>query len=44
LSAERDGEKKNIAMLLEWIRRHDPKFDHALRAALFKAGPIAEDD
>jgi uncharacterized protein len=44
LSAERDGEKKNIAMLLEWIRRHDPKFDLALRAALFKAGPIAEED
>ena len=43
LSAARDGEKKNIAMLLEWMRRHDPKFDHSLRAALFKAGPIAED-
>lgn len=39
--AERDSEKKNIAMLLEWIRRHDPEFDLALRAALFKAGPIA---
>lgn len=43
LNEERDSEKKNIAMLLEWMRRHDPKFDQALRAALFKAGPIAED-
>ena len=44
LSATRDGEKKDIAMLLEWMRRHDPKFDFVLRAALFKAGPIAEPD
>jgi hypothetical protein len=43
LSATRDGEKKNIAMLLEWMRRHDPKFDLSLRSALFKAGPIAEE-
>jgi len=44
LEATRDSEKKNIAMLLEWMRRHDPKLDKALRSALFKAGPIADDD
>lgn len=44
LSASRESEKKNIAMLLEWMRRHDPKFDLTLRSALFKAGPIAEED
>jgi len=44
LEATRDSEKNNIAMLLEWMRRHDPKLDKALRSALFKAGPIAEDN
>ncbi len=44
LSFARETEKKNIAMVLEWIRRHDPKFDSALRTALFKAGPIVEED
>jgi len=43
LNATRDSEKKNIAMLIEWIRRHDPKFDLSLRSALFKAGPIADE-
>ena len=37
IEASRDGEKKQLAMLVEWMRRHDPKLDHALRAALFKA-------
>lgn len=44
LSATRESEKTNIAMLVEWMRRHDPKLDMALRKALFKAGPIAGDD
>ncbi|TDK68648.1 ferritin family protein [Sapientia aquatica] len=44
LKAARATEKKNIAMLVEWMRRHDPDLDHALRAALFKAGPIAEEE
>lgn len=44
LSSSREAEKQQIARLIEWMRRHDPKFDHALRAALFKAGPIADDD
>jgi hypothetical protein len=44
LSATRETERKNIAMVLEWMRRHDPKLDMALRKALFKAGPIADDE
>ena len=44
LSAAREGDKKNIAMLIEWMRRHDTQFNDALRASLFKAGPIAGDD
>jgi hypothetical protein len=27
-------------MVIEWIRRRDPKFDHELRERLFKDGPI----
>jgi len=44
LGAAREAERKNIAMFLEWIRRHDPKLDMELRRALFKAGPIVESD
>ncbi|MES2935406.1 MAG: ferritin-like domain-containing protein [Pseudomonadota bacterium] len=36
----RDEEKEHAAMVLEWIRRHDPKMDHELRDVLFKEGPI----
>ena len=43
LSAARESDKRTIAMLLEWLRRHDPQFNDSLRGALFKAGPIAED-
>jgi ferritin-like protein len=39
----RDEEKEHAAMMLEWIRRRDPKLDHELRQALFKTGPIAGD-
>lgn len=39
----RDEEKEHAAMMLEWIRRRDPKLDHELHQALFKAGPIAGD-
>ena len=44
LAANRETERKNIAMLLEWMRRHDPKLDMELRRALFKAGPIVEQE
>jgi len=40
LAHNRDEEKEHAAMLLEWIRRRDPKFDHELKDALFKEGPI----
>ena len=39
----RDEEKEHAAMVLEWIRRRDPKLDAELREILFKDGPIAGD-
>ena len=42
LMHNRDEEKEHAAMVLEWIRRHDPKMDKELRDALFKSGPITE--
>ena len=41
LTHNRDEEKEHAAMVLEWIRRHDPAFDHQLKHSLFKEGPIA---
>jgi uncharacterized protein len=41
LAHNRDEEKEHAAMVLEWIRRHDPHFDHELKDTLFKEGPIA---
>ena len=41
LAHNRDDGKERAAMLLEWIRRRDPRMDHELRDKLFKAGPIA---
>jgi len=35
-----DEEKEHAAMLLEWIRRHDPVFDRHLRTYLFRDGAI----
>ncbi|WP_298138575.1 encapsulin-associated ferritin-like protein [Acidiferrobacter sp.] len=40
LAHNRDEEKEHGAMLLEWIRRHDPAFDRELREYLFKDGSI----
>jgi ferritin-like protein len=40
LAHNRDEEKEHAAMVLEWIRRHDSKFDGELRAYLFSEGPI----
>ena len=34
-------EMEHAAMVLEWIRRNDPDFDHELKDNLFKEGPIA---
>jgi len=41
LAHNRDEEKEHAAMVLEWIRRHDPAFDHELKDTLFGDGPIA---
>jgi len=40
LAHNRDEEKENAAMVMEWIRRRDPAFDHELRDYLFKEGDI----
>ncbi len=40
LAHNRDEEKEHASMVLEWIRRHDPRFDHELKDNLFKDGPI----
>lgn len=41
LAHNRDEEKEHAAMVLEWIRRQDPKFDDELRDYLFTDKPIA---
>jgi ferritin-like protein len=40
LRHNRDEEKEHAAMVLEWLRRADPKFDAQLRTYLFKEGDI----
>lgn len=40
LGHNRDEEKEHAAMVLEWIRRHDPAFDAKLREYLFTDGSI----
>jgi ferritin-like protein len=41
LAHNRDEEKEHAAMVLEWIRRKDPKLDKELRDYLFTDNPIA---
>lgn len=41
LAHNRDEEKEHAAMVLEWIRRHDPKFDGELGDYLFTEKEIA---
>lgn len=43
LTHNRDEEKEHAAMVLEWIRRRDAKFDANLREYLFKSGPIVHE-
>lgn len=38
----RDEEKEHAAMVLEWIRRRDPKLDGELKDYLFSSGPIGQ--
>ncbi len=40
LEHNRDEEKEHAAMVLEWIRRRDPKMDQELRDTLFTTGSI----
>ena len=40
LRHNRDEEKEHAAMVLEWLRRHDPVLDKQLRTYLFKDGDI----
>jgi len=42
MAHNRDEEKEHAAMLLEWLRRRDPKLDQVLRLYLFTEGPITE--
>ena len=42
LRHNRDEEKEHAAMVLEWIRRHDPVIDKQLRTYLFTEGSITE--
>jgi ferritin-like protein len=41
LAHNRDEEKEHAAMILEWIRRHDPSFSKELQDYLFTDKPIA---
>lgn len=43
LAHNRDEEKEHAAMVLEWIRRKDPRFDHELRDYLYSDKPIAHE-
>ncbi|GAB3393888.1 encapsulin-associated ferritin-like protein [Azotobacter armeniacus] len=40
LAHNRDEEKEHAAMVLEWIRRKDPKFSGEFKEYLFSEGPI----
>jgi ferritin-like protein len=42
LAHNRDEEKEHAAMTLEWLRRHDAKWDAVLHTYLFTDGPITE--
>ena len=43
LKHNRDEEKEHAAMLLEWVRRRDPAFDHELKDYLFTDKEIAHE-
>jgi ferritin-like protein len=42
LAHNRDEEKEHAAMVLEWLRRNDPKLDEHLRTYLFTEGSILD--
>ena len=43
LAHNRDEEKEHAAMVLEWIRRHDPRFSKELKDTLFTEKPLAHE-
>lgn len=42
LAHNRDEEKEHAAMVLEWLRRRDPKLNEHLRTYLFTKGSLLE--
>lgn len=42
LAHNRDEEREHAAMLLEWLRRNDPRWDRVFRTYLFTEAPITE--
>jgi hypothetical protein len=42
LEHNRDEEKEHMAMVLEWLRRHDSKLDANLKKYLFADKPVLE--
>ena len=42
LAHNRDEEREHAAMLIEWLRRNDPGWDHFLRQYLFTDADITE--
>lgn len=42
LEHNRDEEKEHAAMLLEWIRRHDPRLSEELKNYMFNEGGITQ--
>ena len=42
LAHNRDEEKEHAMMVLEWLRRNDPKLDEHMKTYLFTTQPITE--
>jgi uncharacterized protein len=42
LAHNRDEEKEHASMVLEWLRRRDPKLDEHLRTYLFTDEPVLQ--
>ena len=42
LAHNRDEEKEHAAMMIEWLRRHDPGFEQELKTYLFRSGSITK--
>ena len=42
LAHNRDEEKEHACMVLEWIRRNEPRFDKEMKEYLFTTAPIVQ--